>query len=198
MCTFSRTKRYNWRKHACSLCIAILSITAKRESRGGRGPWLRGSRGGRGSEPSTPWDLSEVDSCVEVCLVGEGVQLLCLSYYNYHFFSCSLRSAEFYKHITGIHTSKFSVHYETVILFPYPNHEKDPTSQPLFYYFKGHFLLFCLELHDLKPFKPKIFWGRTPPPPRHIYNLQYQNYHVIRVFVQRGLQLYKRPFLTDN
>ena len=23
---------------------------------------------------------------------------------------------------------------------------------------------FCLELHDLKPFKPKNFWGRTPLP----------------------------------
>ena len=119
-----------------------------------------------------PWDLSEVDSCAEVCLVGEGVQMLCLSYYC-HFFSCSLRSPVFYKHITGIHTSKFNVHYETVILFldfPHPNHEKDPTSQPLLYFFKRHFL-FCLELHDLKPFKPKIFWGRTPPP-RHIYNIK--------------------------
>ena len=171
MCTFSRTKRYNLRKHACSLCIAILSITAKRGSRGG----------GSGTPP--PWDLSEVDSCAEVCLVGEGVQLLCLSYYC-HFFSCSLRSPVSYKHITGIHTSKFNVHYETVILFldfPHPNHEKDPTSQPLLYFFIRHFL-FCLELHDLKPFKPKIFWGRNLPPPSPSH-LQYQNYHVIRVFV---------------
>ena len=43
------------------------------------------------------------------------------------------------KHITGnIHTCKF---------------------------IKGHFLFFGLELQDLKPFKPKIFWVRTPPPP---------------------------------
>ena len=36
---------------------------------------------------------------------------------------------------------------------------------PCFITLKGIFF-FCLELHDLKPFKPKIFWGRT------IYNIK--------------------------
>ena len=35
---------------------------------------------------------------------------------------------------------------------------------PCFITLKG-IVFFCLELHDLKPFKPKIFGGRTPPLP---------------------------------
>ena len=32
----------------------------------------------------------------------------------------------------------------------------------------------CLELNDFTPYKPKIFWGRTPRPPhpRHIYDIK--------------------------
>ena len=110
--------------------------------------------------------------CIYVWWVGEGVQLLCIPYY-YQFFST--------KHITGnIHTKctcNFNVHYETIILFlyfPYQNYENDPTSKPLLYKRAFSFsFFFCLELQDLKPFKPKIFWVRTPgPPPWHIYNIK--------------------------
>ena len=78
--------------------------------------------------------------------------------------SIFFRSPVFYKHITGIHTSKFNVHYETVIFvldFPCLIMKRIQLPNPCFITLKG---IFCLELHDLKPFKPKIFWGRTPLP----------------------------------
>ena len=49
------------------------------------------------------------------------------------------------KHSTCIHTSKFNVQCGTVILslyFPYPKHEKNPTSHPLVAFIKGHFHIF--------------------------------------------------------
>ena len=65
-------------------------------------------------------------------------------------------------------------------------------SERVFSYFS------CLE--DFKPYKPKIFYGRTPrpPPPPSTTHLRYQNYHVIRVFVYRGFQLYRKPFPIEN
>ena len=147
-----------------------------------------GGPGFRTPPPSR--DLSKVRSCVEVWLVGEGVQWSCLTFLL----------SFFYKHITCTHTSEFNAlivwNGHPFSIFPYPNYEMDPTYYPLLY---DMFIFFYLELHDLTPFKLNIFWGRTPTPhlpsPTHS---QYQNYHVIRVFVKRGLQSYKWPFPTDN
>ena len=66
-------------------------------------------------------------------------------------------------------------------------------SERVFSYFS------CFELNDFTPYKPKIFWGRTPrPPPPSTTHLRYQSYHVIRVFVYRGFKLYEKPFPTEN
>ena len=117
-------------------------------------------RGGTGG-PDPPWDLSEVGSCVEVWWIVEGVQRLCLPYYH-QFFSGSLRSPILYKHITYIHTSKFNVH--PFLYFPYPTYKKN--QLPLSCCYEKAFSYFsCLDLHDFTPYKPKMFWGRTPRPP---------------------------------
>ena len=73
-----------------------------------------------------------------------------------NFFSGSLRSLVLYNHIsTCIHTSKSNVHYGTVILslyFPYPNHEKIPTSPSLSCFYQRTFsYLSSLEVHDFTP-----------------------------------------------
>ena len=50
----------------------------------------------------------------------------------------------------------------------------------------------CLELNDFTPFNPKNFWVRNPRPPSTTY-LQYQNYHVICVCVDReGLAIVQK------
>ena len=50
----------------------------------------------------------------------------------------------------------------------------------------------CLELNDFTPFNPNKFWGRNPRPPSTTY-LQYQNYHVICVCVDReGLAIVQK------
>ena len=95
-----------------------------------------------------------------------GVQQLFLPYY-YQFFSGSLRSLVLYNHIsTCIHTSKSNVHYGTVILslyFPYPNHEKIPTSHPLVAFIKGHFHIYLLSKYTiLHQFSQKISGGGSP------------------------------------
>ena len=129
-----------------------------------------------------------------------GVQQLFLPYY-YQFFSGSLRLPVLYKHITCIHASKFKVQYGTVILslyFPYPNYEKNPTSN-LFLYWKGIFILFLSRITRFYTIKQKKkFWGRTPrPPPRHIYSIYKLPCHLC-VYVERGLQWYKRPCPTEK
>ena len=148
----------------------------------------RGGGGGGGPDPP-PWDLSEVGSCVEVWLVGEEVQRLCLPD-HYQFFSGSLRSPVLYKHITCIHTPQVKWMVILFIYFLYPNYEKNQLPLPCFY--DRTFLYFsCLNLHDFTPLKQKIFWGRTPrPPPRHI--LLYKNYHVIRVFCVKRLSIVQK------
>ena len=72
------------------------------------------------------------------------------------------------------HTSEFNVQYWTVILFlyfPYPIMKRIQLTVPCF--MKGHFHISCLELHDLTPLKPKIFWGGPhTSPPRQIYKIK--------------------------
>ena len=118
--------------------------------------------------PPPPWYLSEVGSCVEAWWVGEGSNG-CFYLIIINLFWLALLASILYKHISiCIHTSKSNVQHGTVTLslyFPYPNHEKIPTSHPLVAFIRGHFHIYLVS-------KYTIFWGRIPkPPPRHINNI---------------------------
>ena len=103
--------------------------------------------------------------------------------YCYQFFSGSLRSPVLYKHISRIHTSKLNVQYGTVFLslyFPYTKYEKKiQLSIPCFY--ERAFSYFYTILHHLS----KNFSEGGPPHPSWTH-LQYKNYHVISLCVERG------------
>ena len=65
------------------------------------------------------------------CLMGRRGDLTVVFTLLVSFFSGSLRSPVLYKHITYIHTFKFNIQYETVILCLYIVYEKNPTNNPL-------------------------------------------------------------------
>ena len=91
-------------------------------------------------------------------------------------------------------TKKLGRGVRPIVIGPY---EKNPTFHPLLLW-KGIFKFTCLELHDLTPYKPKIFWGRSPrpPPPLPIkFSVSKLPCHLC-VYVERGLQLCKRPSPT--
>ena len=93
------------------------------------------------------------------------------------FWLASLASILYNRISTCIHTSKFNVQYGTVTLslyFPYPNHEKIPTSHPLVAFIKGHFHIYLASKYTiLHQFSQSFSWGGIPkPPPRHIYNIK--------------------------
>ena len=105
-----------------------------------------------GPEPPPPWDLSEVGSCLEAWWVGEGSNS-CFYLIIINFFWLASLASILYKHIsTCIHTSKSNVQYGTVTLslyFPYPNHEKIPTSHPLVAFIKGHFHIYIVSKYTI-------------------------------------------------
>ena len=163
-----------------------LHASQARIQRGGGGTGVR-------NPPPPPWDFPETGSCVEAWWVGEGVQRLFSLYYY-------LRSPVLYKRITYIHTFKFNIQYGTVILSLYSITlilmERIQLTIPCCHERASSYFS-CLKLHDFTPFKTKIFCGRTPwPPPRHIYNIKLPCH--LCVYVERGLQLYKRPCPTEK
>ena len=129
-------------------------------------PQARIQRGdtGSGTPPPPPWDLSELGSCVEALWVGEGVQRLFLPYY-YQFFSARF-ARQWYTYILRVHVYtyyKLNVQYGTVILslyFPYPNYDKNPTSNPLLL---GIFIFFLSRITRFYAWK--ISGGGPPHPP---------------------------------
>ena len=60
------------------------------------------------------------------------------------------------------------------------------------FYERASWYLYCLELHDFTPFKPKIFWGRTPRPPLPDTFTISKVPCGLRVCVERGLQWYEK------
>ena len=142
-------------------------------------------RGDRGSGP--PWDLSEVGSSVEDWWVGEGVQRLFLPHF-YQFFLARF-ARQYYTNMLHVYILPWLMFSMERSSFLY-NSRIQITSHPLLLW-KNIFIFSCLELHDFTPFKPKNFWGRIPVPFSHTH-IQHQNYHVISVFVERGLQLHKK------
>ena len=119
---------------------------------------MPGSRGGTGGPdpPPSPWDLSEVGSCVDIWWVLEGVQRLFLSYL--YFFLA--RSARQYSNIVNIWKIRITSKFKGWSLLP--SYTLSLAFMKVLYQ-----CLFCLKLHNFIPFKPNIFWGMTsitPPP----------------------------------
>ena len=71
----------------------------------------------------------------------------------------------------SIITSKFKGMRHNFLRFPFSSHHTNSTFHPwlLKEPFSG---LLCQELHNFTPFKPKIFWRRTPRPPQYILHCQ--------------------------
>ena len=135
--------------------------------------------GGRGStQDPPPRDLSEVGSCVDVRWVGEGVQMLFLSYYyNFYWLASLAITIERVNAWKIFITSKFQV----------PSPRSSYTRSLAF--MKVHFhVYFCLKLHDVTPFKTKIFSGGEPPnPPRQSVPEITHIFTVLKNYVECGL-----------
>ena len=154
------SEHYDWR-------YVVKTITNKNNLSPSADP----EGGPGGPEPPPPLRFVRDGVLCRGLMGRRGVQQLFLSYYNQFF----LRSPVLYKHITCtcIHTSNFNLVFGVerssflcISLIQIMKRIQLPI--PCFYE-RGFSYFSCLELHDFTPFKPKIFWGRTPrPPPRHI------------------------------
>ena len=120
---------------------------------------IRGSRGEGGDRgpdpPPPPRNLSEVGYCVDVWLVGEGVQMLFLSYYYNFFLARFVR--QYYRKSKCL---KNSNHFQV----------PSPFSQIVIHAISGFYesAFSCLFLSKITRFNTihtKMFWGRTPRPP---------------------------------
>ena len=156
--------------------------------------------GGTGG-PDTPWDFSEVGSCVVAWWVGEGVQRLFLPYYYQFFLACFAR--QYYRNILHVYilqSSMFSMELSTsfslyISLIQIMNRIQLPI--PCFY--ERAFSDFsCLELHDFTSFKPNNFSGGGPPDPLpDTWIISKLPCHLC-ICVERGLQLYKKHALPKK
>ena len=144
--------------------------------------WIRpwGGEGTEGPDTPPPWDLSEVGSCVEAWWVGEEVQRL--FYLTVIFFFASL---------ANLLRSMFIMEQSSFLYISCFQTMKRIQISILCFYERAFSYFSCLQLHDftLHHLRQKFSgWTPTAPLPllpRNIYN---QNYHVICVCVERGLQ----------
>ena len=121
--------------------------------------------------------------------------------YHYQFFSGSLRSPVYYTnislHVYILQSPMFQ--YGTVhpflYIFPYPNHEKIPTSHPLVAFIKGTFFIFYLvsKYTILHQVSQKFSGGGSPNPLLDTFTISKTTMSLCVFCEERGLQLYNRP-----